>query len=142
MNRNELKKLFEFATSKSHFLFNNEIFDQVDGVAMSSPLAPVLANIFMGHHEKAWIENYNGNKPEIYKRYVDDIFCLFQNETDALLFFDYLNAQHVNISFTCEKEIDGKLSFLDVLIKNVNVQRFETSIFRKQTPRRVYWASE
>ena len=126
MNRNELKKLFEFATSKSHFMFNDEFFDQIDGVAMGSPLGPLLANIFMGYNEKFWIENYSGVKPELYKRYVDDVFCLFQNENDALLFFEYLNNRHVNISFTNEKEIDGKLSFLDVLIKNVNTENFET----------------
>ena len=133
MSREELQILFEFATAKSHFLFNEEIYDQVDGVAMGSPLAPVLANIFMGHYEKIWIENYSGIKPEIYKRYVDDIFCLFKNEADALSFFEYLNKQHVNIKFTYEKEIEGKLCFLDVLIKNVNTQTFETSIFRKST---------
>ena len=133
MSREELITLFEFATAKSHFLFNDEIYDQIDGVAMGSPLGPVLANIFMGHYEKIWIENYMGTKPEIYKRYVDDIFCLFQNEVDALIFFEYLNEQHINIKFTYEKEIDGKLCFLDVLIKNVNTQKFETSVFRKST---------
>ena len=114
-------------------MFNNEFFDQVDGVAMGSPLGPVLANIFMGHHETNWIKTFYGVKPEIYKRYVDDIFCLFQNENEAMLFFEYLNNQHVNISFTFEKEIDGNLSFLDVLIKNTNDIKFETSIFRKKT---------
>ena len=132
-SRNELKTLFEFATSKSHFLFNDEYFDQIDGVAMGSPLAPVLANLFMGHFEKRWIENYTGNKVEFYKRYVDDIFCLFKNENDALEFFEYINTQHPNISFTCEKEVDGKLAFLDILIQNCNTNKFQTSIYRKQT---------
>ena len=52
ITNSELKTLFRFATSKTHFLFNDEVFDQVDGVAMGSPLGPVLANIFMGYHEK------------------------------------------------------------------------------------------
>ena len=100
---------------------------------MGSPLAPVLANIFMGYYEKIWIENYKGNKVEFYKRYVDDIFCLFQNENDALEFFDYINNRHPNISFTYEKEIDGKLCFLDILIQNINTDKFQTSIYRKKT---------
>ena len=33
-----------FATSHTHFLFNGCFYDQVGGVAMGSPLAPVLAN--------------------------------------------------------------------------------------------------
>ena len=48
----DLKKLFQFATSETHFYFNGDIYEQVDGVAMGSPLAPILANPFMGHHEQ------------------------------------------------------------------------------------------
>ena len=32
---------------KSHFLFDGKYYDQIDGVAMGSPLGPVVANIFM-----------------------------------------------------------------------------------------------
>ena len=51
INRKELKKLFLLATSKTHFIFNSKFYNQIDGVAMGSPLAPVLANIFMGFQE-------------------------------------------------------------------------------------------
>ena len=74
-----------------------------DGVAMGSPLAPVLANLFMGHHEKRWLENYNSGI-EFYRKYVDDTFALFNTEQDALSFFSYINSQHPNIKFTMERE--------------------------------------
>ena len=61
--RNDLVKLFEFATLRTNFLFEDIIHDQIDGVAMGSPLAPILANLFMGHHEKVWIDNFDGEKP-------------------------------------------------------------------------------
>ena len=51
ISRKHLKKLFQFATSETHFYFNGEIYEQVDGVVMGSPLAPVPANLFVGHHE-------------------------------------------------------------------------------------------
>ena len=41
---------------------------------MGSPLAPVPANLFMGHYKKGWLSNYNGVSPFYYTRYVDDIF--------------------------------------------------------------------
>ena len=50
ITRQELKKLFEFATSGTHFLFDSSYYDQIDGVAMGSPLGPVFANLFMGFH--------------------------------------------------------------------------------------------
>ena len=57
-SRQELKKLFEFATSGTHFLFDGNYYDQIDGVAMGSPLGPVLANLFMGFHEKRWVDQF------------------------------------------------------------------------------------
>ena len=48
ITKKELKELFLFATSPTHFIFNGKFYNQIDGVAMESPLAPVLANIFMG----------------------------------------------------------------------------------------------
>ena len=43
ITRKELKKLFLLATSQTHFIFNSKFYNQVDGVAMGSPLALVLA---------------------------------------------------------------------------------------------------
>ena len=45
------KELFRFATSQTHFLFNNKFYNQIDAVALGFPLAPVLANIFMCFYE-------------------------------------------------------------------------------------------
>ena len=45
MTREELKKLFLFTASQTHFIFNSKFYNQVDGVTMGSPLASVLANI-------------------------------------------------------------------------------------------------
>ena len=45
---------------------------------MGSPLAPVLANFFMGHYEKLWLNNYTGPKVLYYRRYVDDIIGCFK----------------------------------------------------------------
>ena len=42
ITRKELKKLFLFATSQTHFIFNSKFYNQIDGVAMSSPLASAL----------------------------------------------------------------------------------------------------
>ena len=36
----------------------------------------MLANFFMGHYEKLWLNNYTGPKVLYYRRYVDDIFVV------------------------------------------------------------------
>ena len=124
--------LFSLATTQSRFLFNDFIYDQIEGVAMGYPLAPILANLLMGHHEKSCLENVKDSKILICRRCVDDIFCLFDNEHAGMLFFDYINAQHPNIKFTREKTLNGKLPFLDVLIDNSS-NVCATSVFHKKT---------
>ena len=41
---------------------------------MGSPVAPILANLFMGCLEKYRIEKTQAVKPAFYKRYADDGF--------------------------------------------------------------------
>ena len=69
---------------------------------MRSPLAPVLANIFIGFHESNWFNEYNLNKPKFYLRYIDYILFAFDNEQDSLNFLNLLNNRHPNIKFTIE----------------------------------------
>ena len=68
-----------------------------------------------------------------YKRYVDDVFCYFDNEHKSKQFFNHLNHQHPNIQFTIENEKDGKLAFLDVIVDRNSRNVATTSIFRKFT---------
>ena len=60
ITKKELKKVFLFATSKSHFFFNEKFCDQIDEAAMGSPLPPVLANIFMGFYKSKWLNELSG----------------------------------------------------------------------------------
>ena len=100
---------------------------------MGSALGPVLANLFMGYHEEDWIDDYPSDGPEIYRRFMDDIFCLFKSEKDADLFFQYLNSRHPNIKFTYEKQNTNKLPFLDINIHLNDQGSFSTSIYHKPT---------
>ena len=44
--KQEMKELLFLCMKNFHFIFNNQIYIQLDGVAMGSPLGTVLANIF------------------------------------------------------------------------------------------------
>ena len=37
------------------------------------------------------IEHYNGNPPKFYRRFVDDIFLVFENQSDCQLLYDCMN---------------------------------------------------
>ena len=49
ISKQDLAKLFEYATSKAHILFNGTFYDQIDGVSMGSPLAPTLWDTIRGN---------------------------------------------------------------------------------------------
>ena len=100
---------------------------------MGSPLAPVLANIFMGFHEPKWLNEYNLNKPKFYLRYVDDILAAFDNEQDSLNFLNFLNNRHPNIKFTIEKQNNHSIAFLDVLISGINNQNLTLQTYHNST---------
>ena len=43
----EMKELLTLCTKNVYFTFDNQVYQQNDGVAMRSPLGPVLAGTFM-----------------------------------------------------------------------------------------------
>ena len=95
---------------------------------MGSPLGRALASLFMGYHEKKWLQEFDKRKALMYRRYLDEIFCVFGNQKDAEKLFEFFNCWHKNIKFTIEKEINKYLSLLDILMKKER-NRFSTSVF-------------
>ena len=63
---------------------------------------------------------------------LSDIFALLREEEQLKLFLNYFNSCHENIKFTSEKEINNKLSFLDIKIPR-DKNQFITSVYRKPT---------
>ena len=81
------KTLLEACVKDGLFIFNKELFKQIDGVAMGSPLGPTFANLFLCHFEKIWLQNCPSDfQPILYRRYVDDTFVIFKHENQAKLF--------------------------------------------------------
>ena len=93
-------------------LFDDIIYQQVDGVAMGSPLGPSLANTFVAHYEQICLDGCPDEfKTVYYKRYVDDIFVLFRSPHHIEKFNEYLNKKHANIKFTREKRLTNHYHF-------------------------------
>ena len=119
------------ACSESIFLYRNNVYRQKDGVAMGSPLAPILAEWFVSKVEQNIFKKDISFKPLFYKRYVDDIFAVFRTIEDRDSFYGLLNNVHRNLTFTMETTT-GFLPFLDIAI-SVNDDKFDTKVYRKPT---------
>ena len=62
ITRKELKKLFLFATSQTHFIFNSKFYNQINLAATSSPLALVIVNMFIRFQGFKWLKLRQKNK--------------------------------------------------------------------------------
>jgi len=132
-SKENLRKMLELSVQDCHFIFNNQLFIQRDGVAMGSPLGPTLANAFLCYYEHIWLSNCPiPFKPLYYRRFVDDTFLIFKAQEHVQEFLSYLNSQHPNMKFTVEYEKDGKLPFLDMYIHHSG-NSFDISMYRKPT---------
>jgi hypothetical protein len=135
LENEEIMKLITTCTSQNYFIFNEKFYEQISGLAMGSPLSPLLADIFMDRFEQNLFKNLpkNMNKIGYWFRYVDDIICLWTGTNRQLdVFFDYINKIHPKIKFTLEKEENLKINFLDLTISHESGVH-EFSIFRKET---------
>ena len=52
LQKNQLIRLLELATTNQLLQFDGLLFEQTDGVAMGSPLGHLMANVFMCHLEE------------------------------------------------------------------------------------------
>ena len=52
LKKSEFKDLLSLANKESYVICKNILYNQIDGVALVSPLGSSLANVFLVHHEQ------------------------------------------------------------------------------------------
>ncbi|XP_068739190.1 uncharacterized protein [Montipora capricornis] len=119
LQRQDLMKLLEVSTLNQLFQFNGQLYEQTDGVAMGSPLGPLMANVFMCHLEEQLTTNLADNFLTLYMKYVDDTLVSMPDVPSAQHFLETLNNLHANLNFTMELPYDKKISFIGFeIVKN------------------------
>ena len=71
ITRSEMKEMLLLCTKDVHFSYNHDIYIQRDGVAMGSPLGPVLAGIFMVNLGRSLVPKLNVFI-NFWRRYMND----------------------------------------------------------------------
>ena len=127
-------ELVRLCVNATIFTYSGDVYQQRFGVAMGSPLSPILANLCMEFLERNHVNSLpNHIKPIFWVRYVDDIFVIYNHDDTCFnLFLNSINNFIPTIKFTVEYEDAGKLPFLDVMvIHNKTDYRFSFKIYRK-----------
>ena len=77
------------------------------------------------------LNKFNKNKPTVWLRYVDDIYCLFTIPQGKIIeFHTRAHKWHKNLHFTITTKSNKSISFLDVLVTRDEHQLI-TSLYRK-----------
>ena len=66
-----MKQLLTLRTKNVHFTYGNKVYQQNDGVAMGTPLGPVLSGIFMVELANSLVPTLNESMT-LWRRFVDD----------------------------------------------------------------------
>ena len=97
-----LKEMLSLILKENSFQFNGKNYLQIHGTAMGTKMAVAFANIFMANIETEILSN-SVAKPTIWKRYIDDIFSLWDvSQPDIDKFIEQANSNHPTIKFTAE----------------------------------------
>ena len=111
--------LLRLCTTKAPFRSPiGQLFYQIDGIAMGSPLGVLFAQAFMASIEATVIENLPC-KPSLYCRYVDDIL-VDTKDLDSLNHLKTKLEETSGLRFTTELNNNSIISFLDVSIDSSN----------------------
>ena len=138
INKSEFQNLLSLYTQESYIIFNYILYKQKDDVVIGAPLGATMANVFLSFYEmKLRGQCPDELKPVFYMRDIDDVFVLFESAENLSKFHAYLYTCHLNMSFTFEKEVKGKLSSLHVKVSRQQGKSV-TSVYRKPTFSGVY----
>ena len=131
-----LIKLLELVLTRNNFQFNGKNYLQIGGTSMGTRAAPCFANCFLDKFERDFVYTYH-LQPLLWKRYLDDCFCIWQHgEEELTRFLTHLNTRMNSIKFTMETSLKG-VAFLDTWVSLENNQ-LKTDLFCKPTDSHSY----
>jgi hypothetical protein len=122
--------------------FNSKAYQQINGTAMGTSLGPPYANLFMEMIETPIVKRYSKNGLLLYKRFIDDIFAIFEGtESQALDFIKALNNAEPGIKLTHTCSLTS-VDFLDITIQKgfryKKEKKFDIKVYQKKMNQYLY----
>ena len=108
-------ELLGFCLHSTFFSFQNKFYEQVEGVAMGSPVSPIVANLSIEDFERKVLSSA-AHPPRVWYRFVDDTWVI-QKQAHKQAFLDHINNIDPAIKFIVEGTQGNRaIPFLNTLI--------------------------
>ena len=135
LDPNLIIQLLQICVNHNYFEFGPVVFQQIQGTAMGAPFSPTIANIFMSVIIRQFLET-QPVKPLLIKRYIDDIFIVWQHGENSLIsFLSELNISHPKLKYKYSHS-SQQVAFLDMTIYKGplfhKTRKLDTKTFQKQ----------
>ena len=129
-------RLAELVLTLNCFEFNGEYYKQVSGTMMGTPFAVNYSNLAMAHQEKKINDDYDGETPLLYLRYIDDIFGVSTMSKENLLkFINFVNGYNPALKYT--EDIGKEVTMLDTKL-SIQGTRIKSTLYTKPTDAHLY----
>lgn len=129
---NFILDLLEWVLRNNYLIFDGQIFLQIHGTAMGTPVAVAYANLVLYQIEKPLLA-----KTLYYRRYIDDLLALFRRSQLAWEFFRLFNSACETI--TLETVTVSRVGvFLDLYISLLEDGTISTKLYQKPTNKYSY----
>jgi len=148
ISHKDIERLLLIIMTSNFFEYDGDVYRQLEGVAMGTSCAPLVANLYAALKERR-----NGvhrlratvGKLLLYVRYIDDILLVFRGSKEELMEYLAKDAQldglNISWSYSCARQV-----FLDIellMIPGHPYTRLQTRVYRKPMNKHLYipWSS-
>lgn len=109
--------LLAFVMNNSYLSYCGQIYMQIDGTAMGTQCAPIYANIVVFQLERSVVREFQLDRGslDLYRRFLDDIFCYITPGREAEEFQQRINQLHPRLKFEFVSH-PNEAAFLDLHI--------------------------
>jgi hypothetical protein len=128
----EIIDLINMCLNDTYFQLGEKFYEQTLGLAMGSPLSPILADLYMERMEQRIKHEDTQGCIKFWRRYVDDNFAVIRRGGDPLVILERFNRISETVKLILEREKNNCLPFLDVKIMR-KYDKLTTSVYRKAT---------